>query len=107
MVYTRCWFRPKALDAKKFRLFAEACQKAAAQMGDVLNSATFTPEGVSIEGSPGYDTFAIDRISISEEQEELLFEFCRTQLLPYDAVVELCLNLLKEYFPEVDISNPD
>ena len=57
--------------------------------------------------SPGYDTFAIDRISISEEQEELLFEFCRTQLLPYDAVVELCLNLLKEYFPEVDILKPD
>jgi hypothetical protein len=107
MVYTRCWFRPKELDAEKFRLFAEACQKAAAQMGDILNSATFTPEDVSIEGSPGCETFTIDRISISEGQEELLFEFCRTELLPYDAVVERCLNLLKEYFPEVDIPNLD
>jgi hypothetical protein len=106
MGYTRYWYRPRELDAERFRAFAEACQTACAELAECLADTTFTEEEVRFEGSPGCETFLIERVSTRGRAEEPVFEFCKTQRLPYDAAVERCLHTLKEHFPEVEIPDP-
>jgi hypothetical protein len=107
MGFTRYWVRPKELDAERFRAFAEACREACAKLDGCLADSAFIAEEVRFEGNPGCETFLIERVSTRGRAEEPVFEFCKTQRLPYDAAVERCLRILKEHFPEVDILNSD
>jgi len=95
------------MDAERFRAFADACNdacgEACAELAGNLADSAFTAEDVRFEGSPGCETFLIERVSTRGRAEEPVFEFCKTQRLPYDAAVERCLRILKEHFPEVEI----
>jgi hypothetical protein len=106
MGFTRYWVRPRELDAEQFRAFADACEKACADLADDLADTTFTGEEVRFEGNPGCETFLVERISTRDRCGAPVFEFCKTQRLAYDAAVERCLRILKEHFPEVDIPDP-
>jgi hypothetical protein len=99
MGFTRYWTRPRELDAERFRTFAEACQEVCAELVDNLADPAFTTEDVRFGGNPGCETFLIERVSTRGRGEEPVFEFCKTQHLPYDAVVGRCLRILKEHFP--------
>jgi hypothetical protein len=63
MGFTRYWVRPRELDAKRFRAFADACQTACAELAGCLAESTFTADKVRFEGSPGCETFLIERFS--------------------------------------------
>ncbi len=106
MGFTRYWIRPRELDAEQFRAFAEACDKACAGLVGSLVGTAFTAEEVCFEGNPGCETFLIERVSTRGQTEESVFEFCKTQRLPYDTAVKRCLQILKEHFPEVEIPEP-
>ena len=106
MGFTRYWVRPRELDAERFRAFADACNEACAELAESLADATFTAEEVRFEGNPGCETFLIERVSTRDRHGAPVFEFCKTQRLPYDGAVALCLRILKENFPEVDIPDP-
>ena len=106
MGFTRYWYRPRELDAERFSAFADACKEACAELAGSLADAAFTAGEVCFEGIPGCETFLIERISTRGRAEEPVFEFCKTQRLPYDAAVERCLRILKEHFPEVEIPDP-
>jgi hypothetical protein len=94
------------LDAERFRAFANACKEARAELADTLADATFTAEEVRFDGNPGCETFLIERVSTRDRCGAPVFEFCKTQRLPYDNAVALCLRILKDHFPEVDIPDP-
>ena len=106
MGFTRYWVRPRELDAERFRAFADACNETCAELSEVLADAAFTAEEVRFDGHPGCETFLIERISTRGRGEEPVFEFCKTQHLPYDAAVERCLRILKDHFSEVEIPDP-
>ena len=106
MGFTRYWVRLRELDAERFGTFADACKEACAELAESLADAAFTEEEVRFEGSPGCETFPIERISTRGRAEDPVFEFCKTQRLPYDAAVERCLRILKEHFPEVEFPEP-
>jgi hypothetical protein len=106
MGFTRYWVRPRELDAERFRVFADACSKACSALECNLVDATFTAEEVRFDGSPGCETFLIERVSTRGRAEEPVFEFCKTQRLPYDTVVERCLQSLQAHFHEVEIPEP-
>ena len=106
MGYTRYWVRPRELDAEQFRAFAEACEKACAELAGSLADAAFGADEVRFEGNPGCETFLIERVSTRGWAEEPVFEFCKTQRLPYDAAVERCLQILQAHFHEAEIPEP-
>ena len=107
MGFTRYWIRPKELDAERFVLFSAACRDACADMAEVLANTVFGISQVSFEGKPRCETFTIDQVSTGRIiRENGVFECCKTQKLPYDAAVAECLDLLKDYFPEVEIEEP-
>ena len=106
MGFTRYWVRPRKLAAERFRVFADACSKTCSALECNLVDATFTAEEVRFDGSPGCETFLIERVSTRGRAEEPVFEFCKTQRLPYDAAVERCLQILQAHFPEVEIPEP-
>ncbi len=106
MGYTRYWYRPRELNAERFSAFVAACSEACAELAESAADVAFTEEEVRFEGSPGCETFLIERVSTGGRAEEPVFEFCKTQRLPYDAAVERCLQTLKEHFPEVEIPEP-
>jgi hypothetical protein len=106
MGFTRYWVRPSELDAERFRVFAKACEKACSARECNLVDTTFTADEVRFEGFPGCETFLIERVSTRGRAEERVFEFCKTQMRPYDAAAERCLQILKEHFPEVEIPEP-
>lgn len=111
MGFTRYWVRPAELETKQFSLFSKACQEACQEYRDVLFSPQFTDDEVSFDGFPGCEPFVIERISSNAVRENRwrengIFEYCKTQRLPYDAAVARCLELLKEHFPEVEVPEP-
>ena len=106
MGFTRYWIRPRELDAEQFRAFADACNKACTELLGCLEATTFTADDIRFEGCPGCETFLIERVSTRGRGEEPVFEFCKTQRLPYDAAVERCLRVLKEHFPGVELPEP-
>lgn len=106
MGYTRYWARPRELDAEQFRAFAEACRATCAELEGCLTDASFTADKICFKGRPGCETFLIERVASSSRREGLIFEFCKTQRLPYDAAVDQCLTILKARFPEVEIPEP-
>jgi hypothetical protein len=106
MGLTRYWYRPRELNAERFRAFAGACSEAGAELAGSLADAAFTEEEIRFEGSPGCETFLVERVSTRGRAEEPVFEFRKTQGLPHDAAVKRCLRILKEHFPDVEIPNP-
>lgn len=107
MGFTRYWRRPRELDAPTFARFADACKSACISLEQPLSEAVFTEDIVAFAGSPGCELFIIERLSSRRiEREGLVSEFCKTQNLPYDAMVQTCLALLKNHFPAVDIPRP-
>jgi hypothetical protein len=106
MGFTRYWYRPKELDAKRFKAFSAACKKAAKDYDGQLVGAVFSKEEVLFDAEPGCETFHVGRVSPYDEKDGTVFEFCKTRELPYDKLVETCLGLLKTYFPEVNIPEP-
>jgi hypothetical protein len=95
------------LDAERFRAFADACDKACSTLeGNNLVDAIFTADQIRFEGRPGCETFLIERVSTRGRAEEPVFEFCKTQRLPYDAAVERCLQILQAHFHEAEIPEP-
>ena len=106
MGFTRYWYRPRKLEAERFRTFADACQEVCAELADTLADAAFTGEEVRFDGNPGCETFLIERVSTRDRHGAPVFEFCKTAHLPYDTAVERCLRILQEHFPEVDIPDP-
>lgn len=106
MGFTRYWVRPRELDAERFRVFADACEKACAGLAGCLADSTFTVDEVRFEGRPGCETFLIERVSSRGRGEEPVFEFCKTQRLPFDSAVERCLQILQTHFHEVEVPEP-
>ena len=90
----------------RFRAFAEVCQETCPELLGCLEATAFTADEVRFDGSPGCETFLVERISTRGRREMRVFEFCKTQRLPYDTAVERCLRILQEHFPEVDIPDP-
>ncbi len=106
MGFSRYWRRPRELDAERFPAFVAACKDACEDYGEVLAEVVFTPGEVRFEGRPSCETFLIEQASSGRERDGSVFEFCKTEHLPYDRAVEECLKLLKEHFPEVEIPSP-
>ncbi len=106
MGFTRYWIRPKELDVERFAQFSAACQEVCKDFQDQLVDAVFNDTEVRFDATPGCETFFIERISTHRQREDGVFEFCKTRQLPYDTVVEQCLVLLKDHFPEVTIPDP-
>jgi len=106
MGFTRYWIRPRKLDAERFARFSVACQEACKDFQGQLVDATFDDSEVRFDAMPGCETFMIERVSSGRQREDVVFEFCKTRHLPYDTVVEKCLVILKEHFPEVTLPDP-
>lgn len=110
MGFTRFWRRPRELDPERFATFAEECRLAAEESGIEIANPVFHPAGVSFQGVPNCEDFEILRYSLGRESREgdgKITEFCKTQYLPYDALIEKCLEILKKHFPdEVEIPRP-
>lgn len=106
MGFTRYWTRPKELDVERFAAFSAACAEVCNEYGDCVTNAVLNNEQVSFEGTPGCEPFVIERVSSGRERDGNVFEFCKTQELPYDNVVERCLELFSSHFAEVAIPEP-
>jgi len=103
---TRYWTRPRELDAVRFNEFAQACAANCAGFEERLAEAVFSEEEVRFSGRPECEPFIVERVSTGRERDGVVFEFCKTQHLPYDEAVDKCLQLLKEHFPEVTLPEP-
>lgn len=108
MGFTRYWVRPAELEAERFSAFSKACQEACQEYRDSIFDPRFTDDEVAFDGWPDCEPFVIERISgnawrENRRRENGIFEYCKTQRLPYDAAVARCLELLKEHFPEVEV----
>jgi len=106
MGFTRYWTRPRELDVERFASFATACAEVCSEYKDWITNEDFSSEQVRIEGKPGCEAFTIERVSSGREQDGDVFEFCKTQELPYDEAVERCLELFKSQFAEVAVHEP-
>lgn len=106
MGYTRYWRRPQEFDEARFSAFAKECIGIASAFADTLAVCECEQDYVHVEGKPGCEPFLILRISQGREREGLVTEFCKTQGLPYDVVVEQCLQALAAEFPEVQLPPP-
>lgn len=106
MGFTRYSYRPRAMEAERFAAFADECREACSGLAGSVADAAFTEEEVRFDGDPGCETFLVERIATRGRVEERVFEFCKTQGLPYDACVARCLEIFKEHFPEVEIPDP-
>ena len=107
MGYTRYWMRPRTLDRGTFALFAEECQKLAAESVITIESAVFNQDLVFFRGVPGCEDFSIEATSTGRVRDGVVFEFCKTEQLPYDQLVEACLRLLQKHFPDdVELPRP-
>lgn len=127
MGYTRYWYRPKELDAMKFKLLKNDI-KAIIKNCDVkiVNShgedgpPLVTNERISFNGygEDSHESFDLPRVLEGEGytahkactsheyiKKGLCLQFCKTQHKPYDAVVAASLLALKEIFPEIEISS--
>lgn len=111
MGFTRYWVRPAELDPARFATFSSACQEACQQYREHLFSPRFTNEEIVFDGFPGCEPFILEKTSSNafretRRRENGIFEYCKTQQLPYDAAVAKCLELLKQYFPEAEVCEP-
>lgn len=106
MGYTRYWTRPRELDAIRFSAYSRACAAACVSLEERLTDSIFDSEQVKFGGRPGCELFIIERVSTRRERDGMVFEFCKTQNLPYDEAVDRCLQLLREHFPEVSLPDP-
>lgn len=108
MGFTRYWIRPEELDKEQFALFSKACEDACQELREVLFAPRFTEDEVAFDGFPNCEPFIIERVSSnairdSRIRENGILEYCKTQELPYDEAVKKCIELLNEYFPEVEM----
>ncbi len=130
MGYTNYMRRKPELDAKKFQILSEELSVAAGFMPGNLSSAGSPDDRVVVlcggdgTGSPVFDkdvivfngeekndmcheTFVIERKMEQRpgEEEELVFDFCKTARKPYDIMVQVSMLRMKHHFPETQISS--
>lgn len=106
MGFTRYWRRPDELDQEKFDQFVQECRKICMDSSELISSFEVTVDHVRIDGQPGCEPFVVNRKSEGRLRDGCVSEFCKTQGLPYDAVVQRCLEALALHFPEVQIPMP-
>jgi len=108
MGYTHYWYRPRILDATRFRDFRIDLEKVVRGSGIPLDNSALTDEGVMIDGRG--EPFVIDQCfagRIRQGNANRCFAFCKTQHLPYDALVTAALMLAKIHFGDAFDASSD
>ena len=104
MGYTHHWYRKPVLDADKFKAAIADCKKACAA-SHVTMAAEFGDSTVRIDG--GCETFTVEQASIGRFRDGRVFEFCKTEKMPYDLCVTACLIVFKHHFGDDFIVTSD
>ncbi len=95
MGFTRYWTIEETLDENKFSEFSEVCQVLVDELKVPLDDVTINGRLVRFNGvdENAHETF---HFSIDKPG----FNFCKTNVKPYDVVVCGCLYLAKQLFGE-------
>jgi len=99
MGYTHYWYRPRLLDALKFRAFRIDLEKVVWRSGVNVVDVALTDEGVLFAG--GCEALKIDQAFAGRSVrsgEDRCFDFCKTEGMKYDALVVAALLLAKMHF---------
>jgi len=116
MGYTHYWYRPEKLDKETFAKTIEDCKKvcdsisvAIVKEWNIFENPIFNSKQIRFNGTgdDGHETFYIP-ISLKkpdyqkefEENENLVFAFCKTAYKPYDLNVTACLIIFKHYLKD-------
>ena len=97
MGYTHSWYRPRRLDAATFEHATLDIQMLYNSFlkPRLFKSFSIGPDFVRIEG--GGETFQVEALSMERERNGIVFEFCKTQHLPYDLPVMCCLLVFRHH----------
>jgi hypothetical protein len=108
MGYTHYWRINSSFDVNKFADFSSDCKKIAEMSGVLLGNGfgeensepKFSKETVCFNGigENSHETFIVD-------VKDMGFQFCKTNMKPYDKVVVACLLCLEYYFDCVKVSS--
>ncbi len=120
MGYTHYYRIPAKMKEAKFSKFVADAKKIIKQAekngikladgyGEKKGKYILTDDLVSFNGldSDSHETCYIERTEegVSSDENELVFNFCKTARKPYDEVVVAVLATLKHHFPKVELSS--
>ena len=94
MGYTRYWdFKGNPPDKNKFKHFSHLCKLVVENMDIPVEDITITDDKVRFNGvgDDAHETFLIT-------SSQTNFNFCKTQLKPYDDLVCACLEFARNIF---------
>jgi hypothetical protein len=108
MGHTNYWDRDAELPAKAFPAAVKDCKKIMKHLNiplagrDGTGRPIFRDDLIAFNGREpdGYETFAVGRIVAARGDKPKVFEFCKTNLRPYDLCVQAALIVLKHHLGE-------
>ena len=106
MGYTHYWTRAPELPAGAFNAAVSDCQKALALANIALagprgrGSPLFDREQIAFNGAgkQGFESFCMPRRATPRNDEEDVFDFCKTARQPYDLGVQISLIICAHHF---------
>lgn len=114
MGYTHYWSRPQTLNKDTLKSFVADCKKIFEHcknkldielvnyMGDEGTEPEANDEGVFFNGS-GDESH--EGLVIEQSDSDSSFNFCKTNMKPYDVAVTAVLIALNHHFPECKITS--
>lgn len=109
MGWTHYWERQVELPADEFKKALADCKKVIGLL-DISLAGTegngqpvFTDEEVVFNGIEGAkcEPFVFRRTQPPRPERDVVFEYCKTEHLPYDLAVQCCLVVFNHYFKEL------
>ena len=104
MGWTHSWRREIEMPVAKFNAAVADCRTILSaiyiQLGDAEseNSPVLTDDEIVFNGVPhGCEPFVFRRIQYPRPGRNGVFEYCKTEHLPYDLAVQCCLIVLKHH----------
>lgn len=109
MGWTHYWERQVELPSDEFKKALADCKKVIGLLdismagADGNGQPVFTDEEIAFNGVIGAncEPFVFHRIQPPRPGRNTVFEYCKTEHLPYDLTVQCCLIILKHYCSDV------
>ena len=115
MGHTNYWKRDFELPANALAAAVKDCKKIVERLNiplggrDGTGKPIFRADLIAFNGkAPGeYETFVIERMVSDHVDEPKVFEFCKTNQLPYDLAVQVALIVLKHHLGQAIVISSD
>ena len=115
MGHTNYWNQQRELPAKAFAAAVKDCKTIMRHLKiplggpDGTGRPVFGPDIISFNGKGeyAYETFSVSRLDAGPDEGPTVFNFCKTNHLPYDLCVQAALIVLKRHLGKGIIVSSD